>query len=97
MEIRSKRRSRNIALSDQLKDPQPSAYAQVEQSGELAAVVANLQTLPEVDRTALLEKTLGGRSYDEIAQALKISVVSARVKVHRARAALLKLGRTDEL
>jgi RNA polymerase sigma-70 factor (ECF subfamily) len=89
--------ARRTALHEGLRDGAPSAYSRVEQKAELAAVLAKLQTLPEVDRAALLLRTLDERPYEEIAQVLHISVVAARVKVHRARAALLKIARTDEI
>ncbi len=44
-----------------------------------------LQTLPEVDRAALLMHSQEDLPYTEIAAALGISVAAARVKVHRAR------------
>jgi DNA-directed RNA polymerase specialized sigma24 family protein len=51
---------------------------------ELEALRAYLQTFSEVDRSALLLQT-DGVAYDEIARVLKISLASAKVKVHRLR------------
>lgn len=81
--------SRQTELKDGLRDSQPSAYDLVEHKAELSAVLDKLRTLPAVDRAALLLRTLEDRSYEEIAAVLKITVVAARVKVHRARASLL--------
>jgi RNA polymerase sigma-70 factor (ECF subfamily) len=53
-----------------------------------------LQRLAEVDRAALLMRAQGELSYEQIAAALGISVVAARVKVHRARLELLEEART---
>ena len=83
--------SRQTALSEDLPDPALGAPGRLEQQAELEAVLARLQELPEVDRAALLMRALDGLPYQEIAQALEISVSSARVKVHRARAVLMKL------
>jgi RNA polymerase sigma-70 factor (ECF subfamily) len=63
----------------------------MEQQAELGVVLARLQALPEVDRAALLMRALEGLPYQEIATALDISVSAAKVKVHRARAGLMKL------
>jgi RNA polymerase sigma-70 factor (ECF subfamily) len=62
-----------------------------ESSDELRRVLAQLRTLPEADRTALLLRADEGLSYQEIARVLGITPVSARVKVHRARARLAAL------
>jgi RNA polymerase sigma-70 factor, ECF subfamily len=51
----------------------------------LAAVLAALERLPEIDRSALLMRAQDAMPYDEIARALGISAVAVRVKVHRAR------------
>jgi len=48
-------------------------------------VLADLQTLAEPDRAALLMRARDQMPYEEIAAALKISVGAAKVKVHRAR------------
>ncbi|MDT8324601.1 MAG: RNA polymerase sigma factor [Bacteroidota bacterium] len=51
---------------------------------ELDALRSHLQRFPEDDRTALLLRS-EGLSYEEIADALDISLASAKVKVHRLR------------
>ena len=56
---------------------------------EFARVSEALAQLPEVDRSALLLRALEELSYEEIAAVLRISIASAKVKVHRAR---LRLG-----
>jgi RNA polymerase sigma-70 factor (ECF subfamily) len=50
-----------------------------------------LQQLPELDRAALLMRTLEELPYESIATVLGLSTVAARVKVHRARARLQQL------
>jgi RNA polymerase sigma-70 factor, ECF subfamily len=80
--------SRHVQLDQELRDPQPSPYAQAEQKAEFRAVLAGLQKLPEIDRAALLMRALDAMPYEEIARALGISLASVKVKIHRARLAL---------
>ena len=56
---------------------------QVEEN--LAATLEALQTLPEIDRTALLMHAQEDVSYEEIARVLGLSLSSVKVKIHRAR------------
>jgi len=90
-----RRRAREVALdnalSETLRDPLAGPYTAVEQGAELARVMAALQRLPEPDRAALIMRAMDELPYDEIALALGITPVSARVKVHRARLALLEV------
>ena len=86
-----RRTSRHTSLREDLPDPAPGPPSRLEQQAELDAVLARLQTLPEVDRAALLMRALDGLPYQEIALALGISLSSAKVKVHRTRAVLMKL------
>ena len=80
-----RKKSRQVALDDDLRDPQASPYAQAEQKAELRAVLAELQKLPEIDRAALLMRAFDEMPYEEIAQALGISLAAVKVKIHRAR------------
>jgi len=75
---------------DARPDPERRAHAHL----ELAAVLTALQTLPEIDRAAVLLRAEEEMSYDEVAAALGISPVAARVKVHRARLKLAEALRT---
>ena len=77
--------SRHVSLSSELPDLQPSPQMQTEQKAELRAILSRLQKLPEIDRAALLLRTLEELPYEEIARMLCISISSAKVKVHRAR------------
>jgi RNA polymerase sigma-70 factor (ECF subfamily) len=83
-----RKKSRQVELDDQLRDPQPSPHAQAEQKEELQAVLAGLQKLPEIDRAALLMRAFDEMPYEEIARALGISLASVKVKIHRARLTL---------
>jgi len=73
-------------------DPNATAVSSVsrdvESREELRHVIAELQRLPEIDRSALLLRAEHGLSYEEIAVALGISVAAAKVKVHRTRVRL---------
>jgi RNA polymerase sigma-70 factor (ECF subfamily) len=64
---------------------------QAEQRVELRAVLLQLQKLPEIDRSALLLRTMDEMPYEEIARMLEISLASAKVKVHRARLSLASI------
>lgn len=90
-----RRRRREVLLDEtveaSLRDPALGPEAAAAGGAELRAVLAALQSLPEVDRAALLMRAIDGMSYDEIARSLGISVPAARVKVHRARVALTEL------
>jgi RNA polymerase sigma-70 factor (ECF subfamily) len=86
-----RRRRRRSPLDESLHDPQPGPQARAEGAAELDSVLAGLQTLDEIDRAALVMRAIDGLPYDEIAHALGITPVAARVKVHRARRALLGL------
>jgi RNA polymerase sigma-70 factor (ECF subfamily) len=62
----------------------------MEQTAEVRAVLAALQQLPEMDRTALLMRALDEMPYEEIAETLGIPAVTAKVKVYRARLKLMQ-------
>lgn len=83
-----RKKSRHVALDDDLRDPQPGPYVQAEQRQRLHSVMAELQTLPEASRSALLMRAIDGMAYEEIAQVLSISLAAVKVKIHRARLAL---------
>jgi RNA polymerase sigma-70 factor (ECF subfamily) len=77
-------------------DPSPGPDAVLDRRDELARVMAALQTLPEVDRAALLMRADDELPYEDIASALGLSVAAARVKVHRARLRLAELRTMQE-
>ena len=85
-----RRASRHTQLDVNMPDTRISAQTQMEQSAEVRAVFAALQQLPEMDRTVLLMRALDEMPYEEIAETLGIPVVSAKVKVHRARLKLMQ-------
>lgn len=88
---RQRRSRRYMKLDAHFPDPAPDPSEIVGEQEELQIVLKALQTLPEIDRAALLMRAQDGLSYTEIALALRISVSSAKVKVHRSRLKLLVL------
>jgi len=85
-----RRAARHTPLEENMPDTRISAQTQMEQSAEMRAVLAALQQLPEMDRTVLLMRALDEMPYEEIAEALGIPMVTAKVKVHRARLKLMQ-------
>ena len=85
-----RRSTRHSELDENMPDPRISAQTQMEQSAEVSAVLAALQQLPEMDRAVLLMRALDEMPYEEIAETIGITVVSAKVKVHRARLKLMQ-------
>jgi RNA polymerase sigma-70 factor (ECF subfamily) len=85
-----RRAARHTQLDENMPDTRISAQTHMEQSAEVRAVLAALQQLPEMDRTVLLMRALDEMPYEEIAETLGITVVNAKVKVHRARLKLMQ-------
>jgi RNA polymerase sigma-70 factor, ECF subfamily len=83
-----RRAVRRADLVDAHADPRPGPEAVAASRDELRAVLAELQTLPEIDRAAVLLRAEEGLSYDDIGAVLGITPATARVKVHRARTKL---------
>lgn len=79
-----RQRKRRQSLSPEIADPQPGLDHVVGQKAELQALQNFLQNFAEVDRSAVLMRA-DGMAYEEIARVLKISLASAKVKVHRLR------------
>lgn len=89
-----RRRRVSEELSDSVEDRSPSPEAIAVGRDRVSKLLAILQTMPEVDRSALIMRA-DGLSYEEIAQALGITLSNTKVKIHRARvraAVLLKKG-----
>ena len=81
---------RHAELDEYMIDKRVSAQTHMEQTAEVRAVLAALQQLPEMDRTALLMRAMDEMPYEEIAETLGIPVVTAKVKVYRARLKLMQ-------
>ena len=76
---------RQVSLEDVHTSPAPGPDQVVDAQLDLAKVRQVLQTLPEIDRTAFALRVQHELPYAEIARVLEISLVSAKVKVHRVR------------
>jgi RNA polymerase sigma-70 factor, ECF subfamily len=85
-DVRTK--SRHTELDESIADRRQNHPYEMEKREEYEAVLKRMQGLPEMDRAALLMRAYGQAPYGEIADALGISIGSAKVKVHRARAVL---------
>jgi RNA polymerase sigma-70 factor (ECF subfamily) len=85
-----RRARRHVELGEDVRDPGPDPTARAEHASEVEAVLADLGSLGEVDRAALLMKAVEGMPYEDVARALGITVGAAKVKVHRARRELLR-------
>jgi RNA polymerase sigma-70 factor (ECF subfamily) len=89
-------RRRRAELDDALPDPRAAPHARAELDSELAAALASLQTLPEIDRAALLMRANDEMPYEEIARALGLSLAAVKVKIHRARLKLAMMRSVRE-
>jgi len=81
--------SRHVPLEDFHPDPAPGPDTEAEFRSELQRVRDILRTLPEIDRTAFIMRVQHELPYREISRALGLSLVAAKVKVHRVRKKLL--------
>lgn len=79
------RTGRHVELPETIAAADAQLDARLDQRAALAKVLRALGQLPEVDRAALIMRAQDEMPYEEIAQALQLSLSSAKVKVHRAR------------
>jgi RNA polymerase sigma-70 factor (ECF subfamily) len=86
-----RRTSRHRELHDSIPSPAPHQGDRLDQQRTLSQVLQKLQELPPVDRAALLMRTQDDMSYADIARTLRLSLSSAKVKVHRTRLKLAAL------
>jgi len=92
LHLQSLRRTRGqVALPEDLPEPRAGPDVEAERGSELDAAIADLQRLPEGERTALLMRAVEDLSYEEISRALGISLAAAKVRIHRARVALARM------
>jgi RNA polymerase sigma-70 factor (ECF subfamily) len=82
---RLRQERREAPLDEALPDGQADPEERASDRSELRVVMAALARLPEIDRAAVLMRADEGLSYEEIAAALGLTTVAAKVKVHRAR------------
>ncbi len=78
-------------LEPVLSDPTADPHLAAVRREELAGVVGNLRLLPVRQRTALLAVELEGRSHEQVAGDLEVSVGASKALVCRARRGLTQL------
>ncbi len=86
----------NEELSEELVDGAPDPYRQATARIDLDRVRQVIAGMPESDRLALALRAEHLLPYAEIARVLEISEGAARVKVYRARRALLRIYLEDK-
>lgn len=92
----ARRRARQRPLDFEQRDPGRDPATRAAERGEMERVLEAVSELPEGEREALVLRAVEQLSYDEVARVLGISVVAAKVRVHRARARLIaRTGRTQ--
>src|SRR5215207_6127357 len=84
---------RPIADGQDSMDVHPHAngtttFERVQRREELRTIVADVQDLPETQRSALVLREIDGLSYTEIAQAMGVTLASVKSLLVRARMAL---------
>ena len=77
--------------------PEPAADSRAEPRERLRQLVADLDSLPDRQRVALVMRELSGLGYPEIAQALAASEAAARQVVYEARLALREVAQGREM
>lgn len=91
------RRRRDTTLSEDAAPVSPPADVEAETRQRLRELIADLDTLPNRLRSALVMRELSGLPHDEIGAALEMSPGAARQAVYEARAALLELAAGREM
>jgi RNA polymerase sigma-70 factor, ECF subfamily len=89
------REKRKEELHENIMDSRESIDKIVQDKSELSQVMDHLQSLSEVDRTALLLLVNEGFTYQQIADYLKISLANVKVKISRSRKLLRKLSKGE--
>ena len=82
------------ALPDVLIDRDSDPAAAVAQSERLHALAREVLALPAEQRAALVLRELEGLSYEQIAEALGVTVPAVKGRIHRARLGLLEASAT---
>ena len=83
-----RRRTPSVELTEDVEPSAPGPHSIACLNERLTGLVADLNTLPERQRGALVMRELSGLEYDEIAVALNMSAGAARQAVYEARLAL---------
>lgn len=93
---RQRRGAKETRLDDAMPDSKANPHADAERRIELDHVLGVLQQMPEVDRTVLLLRVQEEWSYQEIADAVQLSLPAVKVKIHRARLKLAQWRTAQE-
>jgi RNA polymerase sigma-70 factor (ECF subfamily) len=93
--LRSK--PRQTQLDEAIPDSRANPSADAERRIELDRVLGALQQMSEVDRTVLLLRVQEGWSYQEIADAMQLSLPAVKVKIHRTRLKLAQWRIAQEI
>src|SRR3712207_3105711 len=78
------------AIFEMSRTPMPDPLAETERRDDLRRLVADVQALPEQQRSALLMREMEGLSYAELADALDVSVPAVKSLLVRARIGLVE-------
>ena len=88
---RAKTQRRETTLEDSHADSSRDPHSEAEVRSDVEAVRERLLAMRETDRAAFLMRVVDEMPYEEIAEALSITLSSAKVRVHRARLSLADL------
>jgi RNA polymerase sigma factor (sigma-70 family) len=91
-EIRRPQPIATEAIEDLAINVAPDLVARVEQRDALRRLIADVQRLPEQQRSALLMRELGGMPYSHVSEALGVSVPAVKSLLVRARVGLAQAG-----
>ncbi|MEM1216705.1 MAG: RNA polymerase sigma factor [Bacteroidota bacterium] len=83
-----RKRKTNLTLVSDHQSPSPNPAQQAETSDTLSHVHALLQQLPEQHRATLQLRDIEGLSYQEISEALDMTLPQVKTNLFRARKAL---------
>jgi len=93
---KSEREKRFVPLDKSFTETRTQPAQLIEDSISIQIAVRFVQTLPEIDRAALVLRLQDDLSYEEIANVLNISLAAAKVKVHRTRLKLAEYMHQQE-
>jgi RNA polymerase sigma factor (sigma-70 family) len=83
--------SGNMAVINQLVDPQPGPAQLVDYNEQEEIVVLSIQRLPDSQRTVLVLHDIEGFSYQEIADIMGTNIGTVRSRLHYGRIKLREL------
>ena len=93
---RLRRGAKQTRLDENMPDSTANPHDDAERRIELDRVLAELQRMPETDRTVLLLHVQEGMPYQAIADTVGLSLPAVKVKIHRARLKLAQWRTAQE-